>query len=120
LVAEGIVFYTRAHVRALEAQISRLEQLLAEEKVERRSLLDRLLSKHNVEPVQPKPQPAIPDNMQVIHPFGSAATPEMIDALKESWVNEEAQYLSAEHGMTETQAKEMAERRWLSEHRVIE
>lgn len=113
------MFYSRAHVRALEAQISRLEAQLADEKAERRSLLDTLLQKHNFAPIQPQPPVKVPDNVQVIHPFGSAATPEMVDALKDSWVSEESQYLMAEHGMADGQAREMAERRWVSEHRAI-
>ena len=112
------MFYTRAHVRSLEAQIERLERQLAEAHAERKDLLDRLLERRNVERIQPKPQPVIPESVQVIHPFGSAATPDMVEAAKESWVGEEAAYLQAEHGMSEMQAREMAEQRWLSEHKA--
>jgi hypothetical protein len=112
------VFYTKAHVLALEAQIERLEQLLADEKSERRQLQDRLLEKRNIEPIQPKLQPSIPDTVQVISPFGGGTTPELVGALKDSWVGEEAAYLQAEHGMAEMQAKEMAEQRWIDQHKA--
>lgn len=112
------MFYTKAHVFALEAQIKRLEQLLADEKSERKQLLDRLLEKRNVEPIQPKPQPTIPETVQVISPFGGGTTPELVEALKESWMGEEMAYHQAEHGLSETQAREAAERGWLNQHRA--
>lgn len=114
------MFHTKTLIRALESQISRLEQLLEKERTERQQLLDRLLEKRNIEPVQPKPERSSPNPIQIISPFGNAATPEMVDALKESWVQEESFYLQAEHGLPELRAREMAEQRWVSEHSVIE
>ena len=123
------MFYTRAHIQALEAQISRLEQshvseisrleqLLAEERNERRELLNRLLEKRNIEPIAAKPEPKLPDTVQSVTPFGNGGTPEVVGLMKESWLGEEAAYLMEEHGMTEEQAKSAAERNWVAENRA--
>ena len=114
------MFHAKALIATLQAQISRLEQLLEKERNERQQLLDRLLAKNNVEPVQPKPEARAKNPIQIVSPFGNAATPEMVEALKDSWVQEETFYLIAEHGLPEAQAKEMAEARWISEHKVID
>jgi len=112
------LFYTKAHVLALKAEIAWLRQQLADATDERRQLQDRLLAKQNIEPLAKKPQPKLPDTVQIISPFGNAATPEVVDAMKESWICEEASYLQGEHGLTDQQAREQAEKHWIAEHKA--
>lgn len=109
---------TRSHVQALEAEIAWLKEQLADLTVERRQLQDRLLARANVEPITQKPQPKLPETVQIVTPFGNGATPEIVDAMKESWMGEEAAYLMSEHGLTEEQAKVEAERGWLAQHKA--
>lgn len=112
------MFATNAHVNDLRAQIERLAKQLEEERAERARLLDRLLERHNYAPLAelPKAPPISP--VQVISPFGGGATPEMIDATKQSFVDEEIAYLQAEHSMTLEQAQATAEREWLVRHNL--
>lgn len=108
---------TRAHAADLRAQIERLAKQLEEERAERARLLDRLLERHNYAPLAEQPRAAVGPPVRIISPFGGGATPEMTEAMRESWVMEEAAYLEAEQGFAPAQAREMAEQRWLSEHR---
>lgn len=112
------MFTTRAHADDLRAQIDRLAQQLEAERAERAKLLDRLLERHNYAPLAEPAKTVVGPPVQIISPFGGGATPEMIESSRASWVNEEAAYLEVEHGMTPVQAREMAEQRWLSEHRA--
>lgn len=107
---------TKAHADDLRAQIERLARELEAERAERARLLDRLLERHNYAPLAelPKAPPVSP--VQVISPFGGGATPEMIDAMRQSFVDEEIAYLQAEHSMTPEQAQATAEREWLARH----
>lgn len=113
------MFYTRSHVRALEAQIDYLKAELEKSHLQANALLDRLLQRHNIEPVRPSPQPVTPEPTQLISPFGQVNTPEMAEAFRESWTNEEAAYLMAEEGYADGQAREMAERRFISQHKAL-
>ena len=130
------MFYSKAHVLALEAQIESLkaelkESRLAQEtqieylkgelnasRLQEKALLDRLLAKNNLEPVQQPPAslPKIPEN--VIHPYGQV-TPEMAELSKESFIGEEMAYLMGEHGMTEEQAREGAEKEFNRRYKAL-
>jgi hypothetical protein len=112
------MFTTKAHADDLRAQIVRLEKQLEEERAERSRLLDRLLERHNFAPLAEPPKVSAAPPMQIISPFGGGATPEMIDAMKQSFVDEEIAYLQAEHAMTPEQAREKAEREWLTRHNI--
>jgi hypothetical protein len=90
------VIYTRAHINALESQIADLKERLEKADRERQSLLDRLLEKHNVMPIiPPAPQPAA---IEVIHPYG-VLTPDVDDAVRESWLQEEMQHIRMTQGI---------------------
>lgn len=113
------MFGYSALIDTLRATIARLEDQLEQERSERRHLLDCLLRKHNAEPLAETPAAqgiGTSSPMVVISPFGGGATPEVTDALKESWIAEEAQYLMLEQGMAEDQARLTATRRFATEH----
>lgn len=107
------MFTTTAHVKSLQAEIARLERLLQEERAENGKLLDLLLQRHNMTPVhaEPTPVPAAPP-VQIISPFGGAATPETLSAIEESWLREETEFLTQEHGLSPEQARQQAAHNW--------
>jgi len=106
------MFATISHVNDLRAEIARLERMLEQERAEKRELLDRLLQKNNIAPTSAASVQPVAPVMEVISPFGSAATPEMVDSLRESWIAEEAAYLQFEQNMPTDQAQAIAEQHW--------
>lgn len=111
------MIYFRAHVRALEDQIAYLKERLAEAEKESRKLLDRLLAKNNVEPLS-QPEKAVAPPPEILTPFG-VADAEIQDALKESALREETQYIMGKLGCDESTARGYAEQWYLDQHQVI-
>lgn len=110
------MFYSKAHVEALNAQIEYLKAQLAEAKQECKDLLDRVLLKANVTPVS-EPLASSREPIQVIAPMG-VIPGEMEDLVKQSWLRTEAEHWMNE-GYDEFRAKQMAEQEYLKQHRVI-
>lgn len=108
------MFYTKSHVRALEAQIADLQAKLAEARQERLSLLDRLLAKNNLKPIQEVKKQAV---VEMVTPWG-AAVGEIEDGLRASFIAEEKAYLMAQ-GHTEERAEALAEQEYRSRHEVV-
>jgi predicted RNase H-like nuclease (RuvC/YqgF family) len=106
---------TQPQVCALEAQIADLKAMLADERKERQALLDRLLSKNNVQPIQEvvKPQTVV----EMVTPWG-AAMPEIEDSLKASFIAEEKAWLISQ-GHSDERAQALAEQEYRSRHEVI-
>lgn len=100
---------TRAEA-ALEAQIADLQKRLDRAQDENRALLDRLLQRHNVAPMSEPPKASAPV-IEVISPSGTVP-PEMQDAVRESWVQEEAEYVATMQGLDAARARQEAVRRF--------
>jgi hypothetical protein len=111
------LIYSRSHVQALEGQIAYLKEQLGEAKKENRDLLDRLLAKHNVQPITEPAQPSTrpPD---ILAPFG-VNDAEIQDAFKESWIREETQYIVNSLGCDEGTARTYAEQEYVARHQII-
>lgn len=106
------MFSSSAHIADLKAQIAQLERLLEAERAENRHLLDCLLQKQNAAPMaqQPLKEPIPP--VQFVHPYGGAATPEMIEAATQVAIDEEIAYLMAEENFSEDHARARAEQKF--------
>jgi hypothetical protein len=100
---------TRAEA-ALQAQIIDLQKRLDRAQDENRALLDRLLQKNNVAPVSESPKSTQPV-IEVISPSG-AVPPEMQDAVRDSWVQEEADYVAMTQGLDADRARQEAMKRF--------
>lgn len=109
------MFYTRAHVEALNAQIEFLKGELAKSQQENKDLLDRLLLKHSVTPISEPIQSK--DPIQVLTPFG-VLPGEMEDLVKDSWIRDEMEHWINE-GYDEIRARQIANDEYLRQHRVI-
>lgn len=113
------MFYSRGHARALQAQIDDLKARLAEADTERRELLNRLLEKHNISPlVQSESGPVSQPKIEVLSPWG-AIPAEAEDAIRESWLKEETQYLMGTTGIDEDRARQAAEQAYIAQHQRI-
>ena len=86
------MIYFHPTVRALQAQIDDLKDRLAASEEERRKLQDRLLVKHNTEPLTAVPVPNAKPALQFIAPPGMAL-PDIQDATRDVWLAEETDYL---------------------------
>lgn len=111
------MIYFRSHVQALELQIAYLKERLVEVEQEKRRLLDRVLEKNNVAPISEPAQSTVsaPD---VLAPFGIAVA-DVQDALRESWLREETEYIMGKLGCDEGTARSYAEQEYLTQHQVI-
>jgi hypothetical protein len=110
------VFYTQAHVRALEAQIKWLQEQLARSQQEERNLLDRLLIRANVTPMS-EPLQSTKEPIQVMTPFG-VLPGEMEDLVKDSWIRDEMEHWMNQ-GYDEARARQVANDEYLRQHKVI-
>lgn len=111
------MIYFSATIRAMQAHIDALTARNAALEAERSALLDRLLEKRNiapiVEPERPKSAPAV----QVIAPYGMPK--EAHDALRESWLAEETEYLQVSAGYDYERARSVAESNWLQQNKAV-
>ena len=102
---------------AFKAHIADLQQRLQQSETEKLDLLNRLLERHNVSavgvPAPPKAEP-----IQVLSPFPSMP-PEMEDAVKDSWLNEETEYIIQTRGLSPDLARAEAERSFTAQHQTI-
>lgn len=115
------MFYSRAYVQLLQDTVSELRARNERLEAERVGILDRLLERKNIEPLRQSAdegasqmRPAI----QIISPTG-AMLPEMEDAVKESWVAEETQYIIDQQGLDYDRARTEAERAWVQYNKVM-
>lgn len=106
---------TRAEA-VLEAQVADLKQRLDREQDEKRALLDRLLARNNVSPINEPPKATAPV-IEIISPFGSV-TPEMEVAVQESAIAEEAGYLMETQGLDAQRAQQEARKRFTEMYAV--
>ncbi len=105
-----IYFYPT--IAAKDALIAELRQRLADSEEERKALLDRLLTKNRMEPVQEKAAPVAPQiSSRVIAPPW-VGFEEVQDAQREVWLQEEISYLVNEVGFDEQRARSEAVRRY--------
>lgn len=92
---------------------------LAASETERQQLLDRLLLKHNFTPVSEgasvTPRPSSP--LQYIAPPGVNPI-EMQDAIRDHWLQEEADYLVNTLGFDEYRARAQAEQAYKDQHGI--
>ncbi len=112
------MFYTKAHVLALQDQIRDLQERLDKAAFRSDQLLDRLLARNNVEPVLGdirSPQPTV----EVLSPFGAIPL-EAHDAIRQSWIEEEAEYIAGNEGLNAERATQEAERRYTRQHQKIQ
>lgn len=143
------MIYFRGHIRALESQIAYLKERIAKLEQENRDLLDaraiaagseaqahietlksdigeariranglfdRVLEKHNIAPVvEPPKSVAIPE---VITPFGLAVG-DAQEALKESVLREETEFIMGRDGLDEGTARMIAEQWYVGQYRPI-
>ena len=115
------MIYFRPHVRALERQIDDLTKRLSEADAERRELLDRLLEKNNYQPIRQSAAESTPQEkpvVQLISPF-NAIPPEAQDAIKESWLREETEYVMATQGLDLDRAFAVAQSNWEMQNRPL-
>lgn len=113
------LFSLPSRIALLQAQIADLQKRLDRADKERKVLLDRLLAKNNIEPVSPpEVRPEMPRPVEVLHPFG-VLPPEAVDAVRESWVREEMEYIEMNEGVTGERARALAEQRFSEQHRAI-
>lgn len=111
------MIYFAPHVRALEAHIADLQVRLAASETERQRLLDRLLEKHRVEPLTEKAAPAQIKAVQYLAPPGVNPV-EVQDAIRDVWLQEEAEYLIGQQGFEPMRARAEAEARYNAEHGI--
>lgn len=114
------MFFTRAHVSALEAQIADLKERLDKSERERAVLLDRLLAKNNIEPTRQvtlDPPDTKRPVIEILSPFG-VNPPEIEDGVRASWVAEETDYLMMVKGLDAERAKIQAEQNYLSQYQT--
>lgn len=114
------MFFSRSYVNALQRQIDDLKQRLSESDIERKYLLDRLLEKNNYQPIRQSAAESTPQppSLQIISPYNSIPL-EAQDAIRESWIREEADYLVNQAGLDEARARIEAEARWRQENTPI-
>lgn len=115
------MIYFRPHVRALERQIDDLQRRLSDAETERRELLDRLLERNNYQPIRQSAAESETQEMpvvQLISPFNSIPL-EAQDAIKESWLREETEYVMMAQGLDEPRARAVAESNWEAQNRPI-
>lgn len=108
------MFYFRAYVGSLERQIDDLKERLRQSEAERTELLSRLLEKHNYQPLAQSAASEMTTSqppIQVISPFNSIPF-DAQDAIKESILKEETEYIMSEQGIDETRARALAEDRF--------
>lgn len=109
------MIYFSPTVRALKAHIDDLKQRLADSETERKALLDRLLQKRGAEPIHEAPAPAAKPALQVIAPPGMAL-PDVQDAVRDVWIQEEVTYLMGTLGYEEGRAYAQAEQSYKDQH----
>lgn len=107
--------HSDSHVKALEGQIADLKAQLADERKERQDLLDRLLAKNNVQPIQS--ETSTKTVVEMISPWG-ATLPEVEDEYRKSWVAEEKAYWIGQ-GYNEERAEAQAEEAYRKRHEVM-
>lgn len=112
------MFFTRAHVLSLEAQIADLKQRLDASERERSTLLDRLLAKNNIEPTSAQPLVRSDTTLRVLSP-STASTPDEQAAYETSWMDEEIRYQMMQHGYSEDRAREIARVNYVEFHKPI-
>ena len=113
------MLYLRSTVQALQSQIDDLRQRLDASEQERKDLLDRLLSRNNVEPLrQSEPARATAPPIQYIAPFGVQPA-EIEQPLRDSWIEEETAYVMQTTGMDWERSHAEAQRRYIGQHRTI-
>lgn len=111
------MIYFRSHLRLLEAQITDLQTRLAASETERQLLLDRLLEKHRVEPLQVKSAPVQVKAAQYLAPPGVNPV-EVQDAIRDVWIAEETEYLIGTMGFDPIRARAQAEAQYAAQHGI--
>lgn len=106
---------------ALKLQLSDVQERLALADEERQSLLDRLLERNNYQPIRQSAAESETQErpvVQLISPFNSIPL-EAQDAIKESWLREETEYVMMAQGLDEPRARAVAESNWEAQNRPI-
>lgn len=106
--------YFQSTIRALQAQIDDLKDRLAASEEERRKLQDRLLVKHNTEPLTAVPVSDAKPALQFVAPPGMAL-PDIQDATREVWLAEETSYLIS-LGFESERARAQAEASYVEQY----
>lgn len=100
----------------LQLQITDLKAHLGQEQAERRALLDRLLERHNVTPVnEPAKTVQVTEMVNPTPPI----PPELADAWRASWEAEEAGHIAAHEGLDPMRAADEARRRFHEQYTAI-
>jgi len=115
------VIYFSPTIHALKAHIADLTARLAASEEQNARLLDRLLLRNNVSPIQ-EPEVAAPiakpTALQYIAPPGVQPV-EIQDAMRDVWIQDEATYLMDTLGYEEGRAWNQAQESYQQPHGII-
>ncbi len=107
-----------SRISLLQDQVADLQRRLDKAEQEKLDLLNRLLERHNVTPVGAKPETPAQSPIQVLSPFPTVP-PEMEEPLKDSWINEETEFIIQTRGVSPELARLEAERVFFAQHKAL-